>query len=149
MRLAFGSDHAGFERRRALADHAATMGHAVTEHGAPSSEAFDYPLASDAVAREVLEGRAEAGVLICGTGIGVSIRANRYPGIRAALCCSSQAAELARLHNHANVLCLGARTSGEAESRAILAAFLQTSYDEAERHGRRVGLLDGNLAPLE
>jgi RpiB/LacA/LacB family sugar-phosphate isomerase len=145
VRLAFGSDHAGFDRRRAIAQFAVSLGHTVTEHGAQGPDAFDYPIAADKVAGEVLGGRADAGVLICGTGIGVSIRA----GIRAALCCSPHAAELARQHNHANVLCLGARTSSEEESRAVLAAFLQTPYDEAERHVRRAGLLDGNLAASE
>ena len=147
MRLAFGSDHAGYELRKALEAHATELRHDVVSLGATSKEPFDYPDASDLVAHEVLVGSADLGVLICGTGIGVSIRANRYKGIRAAVCCSTQAAELARQHNHANVLCLGARMTSDGAARQILSMFLNTGEDHSERHERRVQELDRDSRP--
>ncbi|MBC8063467.1 MAG: RpiB/LacA/LacB family sugar-phosphate isomerase [Chlorobia bacterium] len=146
MKLIFGSDHAGFEMRRHVADWATSQGHEVTEVGANSTEPFDYPLASDAVACEIKKGAFEFGVLLCGTGIGVSIRANRYPHIRAADCTSVEMARLGRLHNHANVLCLGARILSKEESVAIFQAFMETGTDDAERHDRRVDFLDASLS---
>lgn len=142
MRLAFGSDHAGYALRSALAAMARTQGHTVTECGATGGEPYDYPDAADAVSEAIRIHQADLGVLICGSGIGMSIRANRYRGVRAALCCSVESARLARQHNHANVLCLGERTGSPEEARAILQAFLDTPPDEAERHVRRVRKLD-------
>ncbi|MBS1714115.1 MAG: ribose 5-phosphate isomerase B [Armatimonadetes bacterium] len=144
MRLVFGSDHAGFSLRQSLASAARSKGHEVDEVGAPGLEAFDYPDASDLVVRTLRDSAADFGVLICGTGIGVSIRANRHSGIRAAVCCSVGHAEMARKHNHANVLCLGARVTTEPEAEKILTAFLETPEDHEERHERRVRKLDGN-----
>lgn len=137
-----GSDHAGFSLRQSLAEYARQQGHDVSELGAGGTDAYDYPEASDAVVARVLEDGANTGVLICGTGIGVSIRANRYPGIRAAVCCSPETAKLARMHNHANILCLGARTTTPDTARQILQVFLETGPDLAERHVRRVSKLD-------
>lgn len=146
MKLLFGSDHAGFELRHAVAEWARSQGHHVTETGANSTEAFDYPLAADAVACELKSGQFDFGVLVCGTGIGVCIRANRYPHIRAAECTSVEMARLARQHNHANVLCLGGRILDKEQSTSILSAFLETDPDTAERHARRVNLLDAKLS---
>ena len=120
-------------------------GHDVAEVGAPSEDSYDYPDASDLVAEAVLGGTAERGVLLCGSGIGVSIRANRYPGIRAALCTTPQLAELARAHNQANVLCMGARVLSQSEAEAILAAFLTAEPEENPRHERRIAKLDAPL----
>lgn len=144
MNLVFGSDHAGFELRTELAQEAKAYGHTVVEVGATSTEPYDYPDASDLVAQAILRGHSEMGVLICGTGIGVSIRANRYDGIRAAVCCSVETASLARLHNHANVLCIGARTTSVELAKEILKTFLETGEDGQERHVRRVEKLDGS-----
>lgn len=146
MKLLFGSDHAGFELRSHVAQWARDNGHTVTEVGANSEEPFDYPLASDAVACELKPGDFDFGILVCGTGIGVCIRANRYPHIRAAECTSVEMAQLARLHNHANVLCLGGRILTKEQSEAILEAFLRTGPDDAERHARRVDMLDAKLS---
>jgi ribose 5-phosphate isomerase B len=145
MKLIFGSDHAGFELRRHVADWARSQGHEVTEVGAQSDAAFDYPLASDAVACELKTGNYEFGVLVCGTGIGVCIRANRYSHIRAAECVSAEMARLARQHNYANVLCIGGRILSKEQGEEILSAFLGTEPDDAERHARRVDLLDAKL----
>lgn len=145
MTIALGSDHAGYELRTALKDHLAAQGHRITEHGADSTDRFDYPEASNLVARQVLDKKADFGILVCGTGIGVSIRANRFPGIRAALCTSNEMARLAREHNYANVLCLGARILEQGTAFEIADTFLQGSEDHAERHENRVGLLDADL----
>jgi len=145
LKLIFGSDHAGFELRRHLADWASDKGHDVVEVGANSDAAYDYPLASDAVACQLASGGFDLGILVCGTGIGVCIRANRYPHIRAAECTSPEMARLARLHNHANVLCVGGRIVSLGQSEPILEAFLETSPDDAERHSRRVDMLDAKL----
>lgn len=145
MKLIFGSDHAAFSLRKALAHLMVAAGHDVVEVGAPSEDSYDYPDASDLVAEAVLSGTAERGVLLCGSGIGVSIRANRYPGIRAALCTTPQLAELARAHNQANVLCMGARVLSQSEAEAILAAFLTAEPEENPRHERRIAKLDAPL----
>ncbi len=146
MNLVIGSDHAGFDLRTQISDWATQQGHTVTQVGANSSDSFDYPAASDAVACELKNGDFDFGILFCGTGIGVSIRANRYPHIRAALCTSPEMAQLARLHNHANVLCLGARILSKEQSIDILRAFLETNVDDAERHVKRVQLIDASLS---
>ena len=146
MRLVFGSDHAGLELRRHVSHWARQHGHDVVEVGADSEDAYDYPLASDAVACELKSGDFDFGVLVCGTGIGVCIRANRYTHVRAAECTSVEMARLARQHNYANVLCLGGRILSKELAEQILAAFLDTGTDEAERHARRVNLLDANLS---
>lgn len=145
MRLVLGSDHAAYDLRRVLADRLTGEGHDVFEVGAPSADRFDYPVASDALVRAVLSGEADFGILLCGTGIGVSIRANRYPGIRAALCTSVEMARLAREHNYANVLCLGARILNEEEAWEITQSFLVGGEDHNARHEHRVELLDSPL----
>jgi len=143
--IAIGSDHAGYGLRVALELALSEKGLAFKSLGAMSLDAYDYPDASDAVCQAVLAGEARFGVLICGTGIGVSIRANRYEGIRAALCTSVEMATLARAHNHANVLCLGARIIEESLAEQILSEFLEAPEDHAARHENRVAKLDGNL----
>ncbi len=145
MRLILGSDHAGYVLRRLLTQKAMSLGLDTREVGAMSEEPYDYPDASDLVAEAIRAGEADAGVLVCGTGIGVSIRANRYRGIRAAVCCSPESARLARAHNHANVLCLGARLTESETALAILSVFLDSPEDDNERHVRRVEKLDGNV----
>lgn len=137
MNLAVGADHAGFALASALQSQAEAAGWATTWHGADGTEPFDYPDAAAEVASEVGSGRAEFGLLVCGTGIGMSIAANRNPRIRAAVCWNTESAKLARQHNGANVLCLGARLLDEPEASAILNAFLETSEDDSDRHVRR------------
>jgi len=145
MKLVFGSDHAGFCMRRDLAEWARGLGHEVEELGAQDESAYDYPDVADAVAERILHGEAEMGVLMCGTGIGVCIRANRHRGIRAALACNPAEAVLARQHNHANVLCLGGRTISHDHAQEVVAAFLNASPDYQERHVRRVAKLDSDV----
>ncbi len=145
MNIVFGSDHAGFAMREALRAFAAAAGHCAWSVGATSEAAYDYPDAADLGVADVLSGKAQRAVLVCGTGIGMSIRANRHPGIRAANCCNEAMAELARRHNHANVLCVGARVLDIPAAEAILARFLDTGEDTEARHVRRVEELDRAL----
>ncbi|MCW5938203.1 MAG: ribose 5-phosphate isomerase B [Fimbriimonadaceae bacterium] len=147
MRLALGSDHAGFDLRQNLAAWAEDQGHTTVQFGATGHDPFDYPDAAAAVVQAVLSGEADLGALVCGTGIGVCIAANRHRGVRAALACSPQAAVLARQHNHANVVCLGARTMDPEQAREIFQVFVSTQPDCQERHVRRVRKLDGNDGP--
>lgn len=142
MTIILGSDHAGFALRRILADHLVAAGYAVSEVGATSEGAYDYPIAAQDVATRLLRGEADLGVLVCGTGIGMAIAANRFRGIRAADCWSPEVARLAREHNHANVLCLGGRLIAPDDAIRILDAFLATGPSPEPRHGRRVGQLD-------
>ncbi len=137
-KLVIASDHAGFELKRALKesfDHIEWI-----DLGAHSLESVDYPDFGKALARAIIEGRAEKGVLICGTGIGISIAANRYPEIRAAVVSSSTEARLTRAHNDANVLCMGQRIVGTEVAKDCLQAFLMTPY-EGGRHDKRVQML--------
>lgn len=149
MTIALGSDHAGFELKLAVASWLSEQGHQVESYGAESTDRYDYPEASNQVAQAVLDQKADFGILICGTGIGVSIRANRYPGIRAALCTNKEMASLAREHNDANVLCLGARILEEENALEIVRTFLASTVDSNERHQKRVALLDAPLTCQE
>lgn len=145
MRLAFGCDHAGFAWRAPVVEWAKAQGHTVDVVGADSAAAYDYPDAAEAVVGLVRNGSVDVGVLCCGTGIGMSIAANRHRGIRAAVCHTPQMAVLARAHNHANVLCLGARLHDVEHGIAILQAFLDTGPDQALRHVARIAKIDAEL----
>lgn len=141
MRIAVGSDHAGFPLKASLAGWLQDMGHEVLDLGAYSADSVDYPLIGFDLASRVAGGEAERGVLVCGSGIGVSIAANRVEGARAALVHEPLSARLAREHNDANVLCLGARMIGEEMAREILKVFLDTPF-AGGRHQRRIDQLD-------
>lgn len=138
MKLAVGADHAGFQLKEHLARRLEKAGHEVTDLGAFSEESVDYPEFAAAVARSVASGEAERGVLVCGTGIGVAIAANKIAGIRAANCNDVFGAQMSRAHNDANVLTVGGRVVGTDLAEAIVDTFLETPWD-AGRHARRVG----------
>ena len=140
MRVAFGSDHTGFELKKHLLATAANLGHEPHDLGTHGPESADYPDFGEAVARAVVCGEADLGVVICSNGVGISITANKVPGIRCALCHSSWGAARARQHVNANVLGLGALEIGTAIADEILAAFLSNSF-EGGRHERRVAKL--------
>jgi len=142
MKIVFGSDHAGFALRRILSSRAIDQGHTVSEVGAKDDQPFDYPDAAADVARRVQKGEVDFGVLICGTGIGMSIGANRFRGVRAAVVWSEKTARLAREHNHANVLCLGARLIEPDLALQIFDAFLAEPESKEPRHVRRVDKMD-------
>ncbi|HEY4948412.1 MAG TPA: ribose 5-phosphate isomerase B [Acidimicrobiales bacterium] len=138
MRIAVGSDHAGYVLKSALVRHVEDAGHQVIDLGTDSSEvSVDYPVYGLAVGRAVAEGRAERGICVCGTGIGIGIAANKVDGIRAAMVHDVTTAELARRHNDANVICLGGRTTGAAEALDAVDAFFSTEY-EGGRHQQRL-----------
>lgn len=137
MRVAFASDHAGVDLKTLLITHAREQGYEVTDLGPNDVQAVDYPDYAHRLAHSIVSGEAERGVLICGTGIGMCITANRHHGVRAALCHDAFTAEVARRHNDANVLCLGGRTTGVAVALQIMEIFLRTPFDGG-RHARRV-----------
>lgn len=143
MRIAVGSDHAGFEDpppyyKPEIIKHLEARGHEVLDCGTNGPESVDYPDFANNVCRAILDGRADRGVLICGTGIGVGIAANRHGGIRAAPCTTAEAARLARAHNDANVLCLGRRIVPLGQCLELVDIWLDTPFSDADRHARRV-----------
>ncbi|MAG23153.1 MAG: ribose 5-phosphate isomerase B [Alphaproteobacteria bacterium] len=135
--VAIASDHAGYEMKTALKEEISSLGYGVLDLGTDSPDSVDYPDFAHALAEAVTQGKAGQGVLVCGSGIGVSITANRHPGIRAALCHNAETARLSRQHNNANVLAMGERIIGVDVARECLRAFLETEF-EGGRHARRV-----------
>ncbi len=137
MKVAVGADHAGYALKERLKAWVEELGHEVVDMGTHSEDSTDYPEFAAAVARAVASAQAERGILVCGSGIGMSITANRFPGVRAALACSPTHARLARAHNDANILCLGARLTPEDVARAIVEEFFSAAF-EGGRHSRRI-----------
>ena len=135
--VAIANDHAGLVLKTALIPALKNLGFVPLDLGTHTADSVDYPDYGDAIAHAILGKKAAWAVAICGSGIGISIAANRHKGIRAALCSSAEAATLARQHNDANVLCLGARLMSEAEAKACVKKFLTTAF-EGGRHQRRV-----------
>lgn len=138
--IAIASDHAGYDLKAALAEELRALGHEILDLGTFDRESVDYPEFGQAVAEAVTSGRAERGVVVCGTGIGISIAVNRHPGVRAALCHDETSARLAREHTDANVLALGARLIGPEVAKDCLRTFLNTAFAQG-RHARRVAKL--------
>ncbi|HNY40560.1 MAG TPA: ribose 5-phosphate isomerase B [Bryobacteraceae bacterium] len=138
MRIAIGSDHAGFALKEQLRDRLESAGFEVADLGTNSPESTDYPDYAAAVAHQVVAGKAERGVLVCYTGVGMSIAANKVHGIRAALCMNPDQARLTRAHNNSNVLTLGAKYTPYELAGEIVDTFLTTEF-EGGRHARRVG----------
>ncbi len=138
--VAIAADHAGFEMKDALGADLSVMGYSVLDLGTGGPDSVDYPDFAKLLVKALEDGAADVGVLVCGSGIGMSIAANRHKSIRAALCFDAEAARLARQHNDANVLVLGARRIDEAAAKECLEAFFNTKF-EAGRHARRVAKL--------
>ena len=138
MKLAIGCDHAGFALKGAVIEHLRALGHNVTDCGTYSAESCDYPDYAAAVCEKIVSGEAERGILVCGTGIGMSIAANKVRGIRAACCSDTFSARFTRLHNDANVLCFGARVVGEGLALDLVDLFVETPYENTGNHPRRV-----------
>uniref|UniRef100_I2Q0A5 Ribose 5-phosphate isomerase B n=1 Tax=Desulfovibrio sp. U5L TaxID=596152 RepID=I2Q0A5_9BACT len=136
-----GSDHAGLTLKSAIIAHMAQAGHDVNDLGPATADSVDYPNFAMAVCIKVQATPGSAGILVCGTGIGMSMAANRIPGIRAALCLNEYLARMTRLHNDANVLCLGERVVGEGLALSIVDVFLATAF-EGGRHQRRIDLIE-------
>lgn len=138
MRVAFGADHAGYELKQHLVETATELGHEVRDLGTNGPASVDYPDFAEAVAGEVLGGRADVGVVLCSNGVGISIAANKVPGIRCGLCFTPWGARRAREHTNANMLALGAWEIGRAVAEEVMKAFLDAEF-EGGRHERRVG----------
>src|SRR5438132_5628258 len=138
MRLVIGSDHAGFQLKEATGDLLRSLGHEVLDVGAFNENPSDYPDFAEAVGRAVLDGKAERGVLICGSGVGAAVAANKMPGIRAGLCHDTYSAHQGVEHDDMNVLCLGAKVVGSALALELVAAFVSARFDHVERHQRRL-----------
>ena len=141
MKYFIGTDHAGFEVKPFVIEYLKNKGIEVEDLGCYSSESVDYPDYAHKVAKAVLENPGTMGILICGSGIGMSLAANKHKGIRAALCHDYYTAEMARRHNNANILCFGARIVGKGEIESILEAWLTHEF-EGGRHQRRVEKID-------
>jgi ribose 5-phosphate isomerase B len=138
MKIALAADHAGFEMKRDLAGKLAKDGHEVLDLGTHSSAAVDYPDYAEAVADMLREGQAERGIIVCGSGAGVSIAASKFPGIRAAVAHDVYTAHQAVEHDDMNVLCIGSRVVGQALAREIVDTFLKARFSGDERHLRRL-----------
>ena len=136
--IAIGSDHGGFQLKEEVKNHLSKRGLEFEDFGCYTEESCDYPEIGHAVAHAVADGKYERGILICGTGIGISISANKVPGIRAALCTDCFTAEATRLHNDANILALGGRVVGPGLALKIVDTFLDTPFSNEERHIRRI-----------
>jgi ribose 5-phosphate isomerase B len=139
MKLVVGSDHAGFKLKVAMGDMLRTLGHEVLDVGAFNENPSDYPDFAEAVGRAVLEGKAERGVLICGSGVGASVAANKLPGIRAGMCHDTYSAHQGVEHDDINVLVLGERVIGVKLAEDLVKAFLGAKFTHEERHVRRLG----------
>ncbi len=140
--IAIGSDHGGFALKAEIMEHLEKRGFAYQDFGTYSEASCDYPVYGRAVAKAVAAGEYEFGILICGTGIGVSITANKVPGIRAALCGDCFSAQATREHNDANILALGARVTGPGLALKIVDTFLDTPFSGEERHARRISMIE-------
>ena len=139
--IALGSDHAAFEYKELVKAYLLEKGFEVEDFGTYSLDRVDYPVIGEAVARAVAEGKYERGIIFCGTGIGISISANKVPGIRCVVCSEPYSARLSRQHNDTNVLALGARVVGIELAKMIIDIWLETPF-EGGRHQRRVDMLD-------
>jgi ribose 5-phosphate isomerase B len=138
MRIALAADHAGFAMKGDVASLLRGLGHDVLDLGTHSPEPVDYPDCAESVAAAIREGRAERGVIVCGSGAGVSIAANKFPGVRAAVCHDCYTAHQAVEHDDMNVLCLGARVIGAAVASELVTVFLAARFSGEDRHRRRL-----------
>ncbi len=140
--IAIGSDHGGYELKKAIMKHLDSRGLEYHDYGTYTPDSCDYPDYGKKVAHAVADGECDRGIAVCGTGIGISITANKVPGIRAALCGDCFSAEATRLHNDANILALGARVVGEGLALKIVDTFLDTPFSNDERHIRRISKIE-------
>lgn len=136
--ICIASDHGGFAMKEQLLAYLRGRGVEVEDLGCHSEDSVDYPAYAERVGRAVAAGQYEHGILVCGTGIGMSIAANKIPGVRAALCSDCYSAEMTRLHNDANVLCLGGRTIGIELAKRIVDTYLGAPFSGLEKHARRI-----------
>ena len=140
MKIAIGNDHVGVELKQHLVDYLSAKGHEIVNFGTDTAASTDYPIYAERVSRAVVSGECDKGILICGTGLGISISANKVHGVRCAVCSEPVSAELARQHNDANIIAMGARIIGPVMAEAIVDVFLNTEF-QAGRHQRRVDMI--------
>lgn len=142
MKIAIGNDHSAVEMKEIIKEHLEQKGHEALDLGTNSTESCDYPVYGEKVGRAVADGVADLGIAICGTGLGISLAANKVKGIRACVCSEPYTARMSRLHNNANVLAFGARVVGSELAKMIVDVWLDTEF-EGGRHQRRVDLIMG------
>ncbi len=140
--IAIGCDHGGLDLKKQLVEHLEKKGYEIKDFGTYTSDSCDYPVYAKKVAQSIIDGESELGILICGTGIGMSMAANKVSGIRAAVCSDCFSAEKTREHNNANILCMGARVLGNELAFRIADTFLETKFSEDERHKRRISMIE-------
>lgn len=140
MKIAIGNDHSAVELKNHISQFVEKMGHTVVNFGTDTTESCDYPIYGEKVGRAVATGECDLGILICGTGIGISLAANKVKGVRAAVCSEPYSARLTRRHNDANIIAFGARVIGPAMAEMIVEEFLNAEY-EGGRHQRRVDMI--------
>ena len=149
MKLSIGSDHGGFAYKEAIKEHLMALGHEVVDCGCHSTDSVDYPTFGIAAAELVRDGKVDRGIVICTTGIGISIAANKVKGIRCALCGDVKSAEMTRKHNDANMLAMGAGIIPLSLALEITDIWLNTAFEGGERHVRRIGLISAYEAGKE
>ena len=140
MKIGIGNDHVGYEMKQEIIDHLKERGYEVVDYGAYSSERCNYPVYGEKVANAIVNGEVDLGVLICGTGVGISLAANKVKGIRACVCSEPYTAKLSRMHNNAQIIAFGARVVGPDMARMIVDAFLGAEF-EGGRHQQRINLI--------
>lgn len=140
-KIGFGSDHGAIDLKNSLKEYVASKGIEIVDYGTNSTDSVDYPVYGAKVAEGILSGEVECGIICCGSGIGISISANKFPGIRAALCHDHYGAKMSRLHNNANVLAMGGRTTGIEIAKEMVDVWLETEF-EGGRHENRINKFD-------
>lgn len=140
MKIAMGNDHGGTELKWVIKEYLESKGHEIVNYGTNTTESCDYPVYGRKVAEVVAAGEADCGILICGTGVGISIAANKVKGIRAAVCSDCATARLVKQHNNANILAFGARIVGVELAKDICDAYLEAEF-EGDRHSRRISMI--------
>jgi len=140
-KIILGADHGGYELKNTVKAHLLSLGYEVTDVGTDSAQSCDYPVFASRLCKKIQSGEAELGILVCGTGIGMSMAANKHRGIRAACCSDTFSARLTRLHNDANVLCIGARVVGAGLAIDLVEAFINAEF-EGDRHIKRLSLIE-------
>ncbi|MCX4328029.1 MAG: ribose 5-phosphate isomerase B [Lachnospiraceae bacterium] len=143
--IALGSDQGGYGLKQEVIKHLEEKGMEYKDYGSYDEKSCDYPVYAKKVANAIVTGECDRGILICGTGIGISIAANKVKGIRAALCHDTFSAQATREHNDANILAMGARVIGPGLALKIVDTFLETEFSNIERHARRVGMIEDDL----
>lgn len=139
--IVLGADHGGYELKNTIKSHLESKGYTVLDVGTNTSDSCDYPIFADRLCKKIQDGDADLGILVCGTGIGMSIAANKHKGIRAACCSDTFSARLTRLHNNANVLCIGARVVGAGLGIDLVDEFVDAEF-EGDRHVKRLSLIE-------